>query len=262
MDLKRVITRPLTGTGLFIGQVLTAAHRPDLPGLDNQDPSGTFGRADAPTLRWVVLGDSSVTAPGVEPLDHCWVRRVAHRLSDRYRVEVRSVAVGGSKARDVLRDQLGPALARPADLAIVSVGANDALRATPISRFEREMDEIVRSLRDQIPVVGLCGVGDLGTIRRLPALARSLSRVRARAIDHAIRRVSSRNPGVPKTLTWGALWEPFADAESGVFAADLFHASAEGHAVFAASVHPMVESLVSRLAPGLSARQGRHESST
>lgn len=244
------------------GQILTAAHRPDLPGLENQDPSGIIGGAGAPSLRWVVLGDSSVTAPGVEPLDACWVRRVAHHLSDRYQVEIVSVAVGGSKARDVVRDQLDAALACNADMAMVSVGANDALRGTSITRYERELDEILRSLTAHVPAVGVCGVGDLGTIQRLPTLARALSRVRARAIDHTIRRVAARHEGVLKTVTWGSLWEPFSDESSGVFAADLFHASAAGHRVFAESVIPVVDLLVERLEPALSARRGHRESST
>lgn len=262
MHVKKLITRPLTGAGLFAGQVLSAAHRPDLPGLENQDPSGVVGRADAPRLRWVVLGDSSVTAPGVEPLDACWVRRVARHLSDRYQVEIISVAVGGAKARDVLRDQLDAALACSADMAILSVGANDALRGTSLTRYEKELDEILRALTAHVPAVGVCGVGDLGTIRRLPTLARALSRVRGRAIDRAIRRVAARHEGVLKTLTWGWLWEPFSDESSGVFAADLFHASAAGHRVFAKSVIPVVERLVAGLEPALSARRGHRESST
>ena len=68
-----------TGAAMLVaaGQVLHAAHRPDLPGLQNQDPSGTFGDPSNPPLLVIALGDSSITAPGVVPLDASWIRQAA-----------------------------------------------------------------------------------------------------------------------------------------------------------------------------------------
>ncbi|HEX9855898.1 MAG TPA: GDSL-type esterase/lipase family protein [Acidimicrobiia bacterium] len=252
----------MRGAGSMLGEILYAAHRPDLPSLENQDPSVEVGAHDAPSIDIVVLGDSSVTAPGVEPLDAAWPRRVANHLADRYRVRLRSVAVGGAKVSDVLRDQLSAALAAPADIALVSVGANDALRGTTIAVYERDLDDVVRRLAARVSAVGLCGVGDIGTIPRLPTFVRSIGTVRARAFDRAIARVAARNPGVLKSTTWGPLWERFDRGDPEIFAADQFHASGEGHAVFAASIIPVVDRLVASLEPELSARRERRESST
>ena len=176
--LLRFLSRPVMGIGVFVGQVLRSAHRQDLPGHNNQDPSDDFGDDERTTLRIALLGDSSITAPGVVPLDDCWPRRLARQLEDRYFVELRSVAVGGAKARDVLANQVDRAIALRPDIALVSVGANDALRATPLARYEREMDEILDALTAVVPMVGVSGVGDLGTVPRLPDLARALARVR------------------------------------------------------------------------------------
>ena len=239
-----LITKSLTGVGVFAGQVLRSAHRQDLPSHNNQDPTGDFGSLGLPTLRIALLGDSSITAPGVHPLDDCWPRRLARHLQDRYRVELRSVAVGGSKARDVLSDQLTPALATGADMALLSVGANDALRGTPLRRFEAEIDEIITTLGDRIPMVGVSGIGDLGTVPRLPDLARSFARVRGRSFDGAIRRVASRHRGVVKSRSWGEMWRPFDEHPEVIFAPDQFHASAAGHALFAAAAIPVAETLL------------------
>ncbi len=246
---------------ILAGQVMHAAHRNDLPSFQNQDPSGDFGSRDRPRLRIVLLGDSSMTAPGVKPLDDCWPRRIARMLSARYFVELRSVAIGGSKASELLRDQLDAAFALEPDIALVSVGANDALRAVPVADYERDLGEILRRLTAEVPAVGISGIGDLGSLPRLPAVPRSWARVRGRSYNRAIVRVADRY-GVPKSETWGPLWRPFSEGDLAVFAADRFHASALGHEIFAASMVPVVETLLERLEPDLSARRGSRESST
>ncbi len=93
-----------------------------------------------------------------------------------------------------------------------------------------------------MPAVGLSGIGDLGAIPRLPELARGVARVRARAIDRAIARVSARYPRTVKSNAWDVM-ATFADSPE-LFAGDLFHASAEGHLAFARVGAPMVDRLV------------------
>jgi lysophospholipase L1-like esterase len=217
--------------------------RDDLPSLENQDPSGLFGDPGAPPLKLVFLGDSSITAPGVDPLDHSWPRQMAMHLSTRYRVEAISVAVGGSKARDVLDEQVNAALAAEPDIAYVAVGSNDALRGTPVARFESEFNEVVARLYDHVPAIGLSGIGDLGTIPRIPELARGIARVRARAIDRSIARVAARYPRTIKSWVWDVMAIDFVQRPE-LFAEDLFHASAEGHLAFATIGTPMADRLL------------------
>lgn len=244
MRRLQALAKPVLALSLLVVQVLRSAHRKDLPSLQNQDPSGIFGDPRSPLLRIVVLGDSSVTAPGVEPLDAAWPRRIALRLTDRYRVELLSVAAGGSKTRDVIANQLDRAIAFAPDLAFVSIGANDALRATPLTRFEREYRQIVAQLDRHVAGVGVSGIGDLGSIPRLPAMARALVRIRGRSFDKAIRRVAADYPGVLKTNTWSSGWHEFVTNPDEVFAGDLFHASAYGHRIYADAAMPAIELLI------------------
>ncbi|MEN8113215.1 MAG: GDSL-type esterase/lipase family protein [Actinomycetota bacterium] len=255
LKLWRVTRHPLAIGGVFASQIAQAVHRPDLDSLTDQDPSGVFGDPSLPRLRIVVLGDSTVTAPGVEPLDAAWVRRVAHTFADRHHVEIVSVAVGGSKIADVRGEQVHRAILAGGDIALVCVGANDALRMTPISRFEAAYDETVSMLVAAFPAVAVCGVGDLGTIPRLPSLARGVSRVRARSVDHAIGRVASHYD-VPKSNAWGPVFDRFA-TDPNVWAPDLFHASAEGHVMYAEAAIPLIEEALRR-----SAQRGSDGSST
>jgi lysophospholipase L1-like esterase len=171
---------------------------------------------------------------------------MAMHLARRYRVDATSFAVGGSKARDVLNEQLGAALAAEPDIVYVAVGSNDALRGTPIVRFESEFDELVSRLHDSVPVIGLSGIGDLGTIPRIPELARGVARVRARAIDKAIARVAARYPRTIKSRVWDIMAIDFVQRPE-LFADDLFHASAEGHLAFATIGMPMADRLIAML---------------
>jgi len=241
-----VVKRPLAIGGLFGAQMIHAIQRPDLESLTDQDPTGTFGDPGLPPLRIVVLGDSTVTCPGVDPLDACWARRTAIAFSDRYHVDLVSVAVGGSKIFDVRGEQVHRAVLAGGDLAVVCVGGNDALRMTPVGRFEAAYDDILRTLTSAFPAVAVCGVGDLGTIPRLPALARGTARIRARSIDHAISRVAHRYD-VPKSRAWGTEYAAF-EYDPGVWAGDLFHASAAGHAIYAEAAIPLTEEALRRSA--------------
>jgi lysophospholipase L1-like esterase len=243
MNAWRLVRPPLTAAGILTGQLLRAAYRDDLPTYGNQDPSGSFGDPSLPPLRIVFLGDSSVTAPGVDPLDHCWARQIAIHLGDRFHVDARSVALGGSRIRDVLGNQVERALALDPDIAYVSVGSNDALRGTPIGRFEAEYSKVVELLDRHVAAIGLSGIGDLGTIPRLPELARGVARVRARAVNNAVARVASRYQSTVKSNAWGVMEGRF-DHEPDLFAGDLFHASAAGHLVFAEVALPVADRLV------------------
>ncbi len=231
---------PMAALGSIIGQILYAAHRPDLPSYDNYETSGALGDPGKPGLTLVALGDSSITAPGVNHIDDAWIRKVAHGLTDRYFVHLRAVAVGGSKASDVIADQLGPALEFEADLAIVSVAANDAIRGVPVRRFEQEMEEIVQALTADGTRVVVVGVGDIGSVPRLPRFLRWYLTKRSGRFDRASADVAARHAGVVKVDVRGDLSEAFR-TDRMTFSGDRFHASSYGHEHFAHHISVAVD---------------------
>jgi lysophospholipase L1-like esterase len=252
----------MTAISALIHQLYGAIHRGDLPSYLDQDPSGDFGSASAPPLQIVVLGDSSVTAPGID-VDASWSRRVASHLGDRYYVRLRSVAVGGSKARDLAGFQVATAIAIGGDMALISIGANDALRGTQIARFESELDATFTDLEPHFAMIGVSGVGDLGTLPRLPSLAQTVARARSRGIDHAIRRVAHAHPGVVKGKSWGPVWAEFTSDPDAMFTGDLFHASGKGHELFGNAATSVAESLLAaRETAAITESPGSLESTT
>jgi len=237
--MRWLLSLPAIGSAIVAGQVAHAISRSDLPSLTNQDPSGIFGNPELPPLHLVALGDSTITAPGVEPLDACVVRRAALQLADRHQVSVTSVGEGGARARDALARQVPAALDARPDLVLLSLGANDVLHGSRIANFRADFEMIVSALTDHCPVV-VAGVGDLATIPRIPPSLRWLVRRRSYRFDSAMIQVVDRYPRAIKAVTWDGTPSAFQDAPN-LFAGDWFHANAEGHAVFAAAIREPLE---------------------
>jgi len=231
---------PLAGAGFLLLQVRRAAHRDDLPSFSNQDISDSFGDPAAPPLRVVAVGDSSLTAPGIADLEDVWLRRLIRPYAESHHVELISLGVGGSRARDVIDGQLDAAVALRPDIAVVTVGSNDAIRATPVRRFAADLERIVTRLESVSGAVLLLGMGDLGSIPRLPPSLRPYLSYRSRVFDAACVRVAVAHPHTVKVHARGRMVTAFFE-DPGLFAADQFHASERGHAVFAAAAAPAFE---------------------
>lgn len=241
--LKALPAIPVAAAAVVAAQVARAAFRRDLPSYPNQDPSGRFGDPHLPHLRIVALGDSSITAPGVSDPDNIWIRRIARTLADRYRVELLSLAVGGSKAADVLEGQIQEAVRLRPDVAVVSVGANDALRGVPPARYREHLTEIVRRLSATDAGIVVFGIGDLSSVPRLPPSLRPWASRRSEVFDRICQEVVVSFPRAVKIYTRGRSTRAFFE-DPGLFTGDLFHAGDEGHAVFAADAMEAVEAAI------------------
>ncbi|MEX1037560.1 MAG: GDSL-type esterase/lipase family protein [Acidimicrobiia bacterium] len=228
--IRTVIYRSAIGAiAVVSAELLYAILRP-APKQEEFDPSAVFGDETNPPIRVAVLGDSTVTAPGVGGPDEIWISRICLKLAERYRVELKSYAVGGSMAHNLVADQLEPALAFQPDLVILSVGANDALKGVTARVFEDNLEILVARFREEGATVIQSGVGDLGTIPRLlPPLRHLLSR-RALRFNTVHESVAERHGSwvVPQRESPIEMWRE--DPE--MWSADLFHVSARGHEVW------------------------------
>jgi lysophospholipase L1-like esterase len=239
------------GSAAFLGltgEVLSTAYR-NVPRFAGVDASGSFGPAGLPPLHIAVLGDSSCTGPGLDDPDEIWLRRIGRNFADRHEVTVDSVAVGGSRADDVLRDQVPSILPTRPDLALVSVGSNDMLYGVPLRTFERNLETIVTELLSCTSTVLLSGVGDLGTIPRLPFFLSRIMRRRGLHADQAHTAVAARHPQVTKIPIRERCGSAFDDPA--LYSPDLLHVNGEGHRLWAEAAIPSIESALRAAPAGL-----------
>ena len=234
-------------------QAWYAGHR-RLPHFGDLDPSGTVGRPGLPEIRLALVGDSTITGPGLEHVDDLWIRQVARRLGDGYRFRIRSEAAGGARARDALMYQVRAAVAWGPDVAVVSVGANDALRRARIGRFAAELTAIVSALTQSGAAVALAGVGDVGAAPRVPFPLKMVVSERSRAADRIHARVAEQH-GAAK-VSVGELANEIFRSHPDLFCADLFHPNRDGHAVWADAAYPVLVEVLegvvaARGAPGV-----------
>jgi lysophospholipase L1-like esterase len=167
-----------------------------------------------------------------------WVRQLADRFCSERCIEVSSFAIGGSRARDVVAHQLDAATAEPADIAFVSVGANDVLKGVSAADYAHHLEVIVARLTAVHGLVVLSGVGDLSTIPRLRRPLSDLVARRGRRFD-AISSQVARRHGAIKVDQW-TLTAPRVRDTPGVFSADLFHPNPLGHTIWADAVETTI----------------------
>jgi len=240
--MVRLLKRGALASALLVGAEAAYAVLRPAPDLEQFDPSGEFGDDGLPALTVAALGDSSITAPGVAGPEEIWLTILCRRLAAERRVVLRSFAVGGSRAEDLIRDQLEPAIASNPDLVFVSVGGNDVIKGVSRGRFAANLDHLISRLVLTGAVIVQSGVGDLGSIPRLYPPLSNFFTTRSRAFDRVHREVAARHRThvvVPRHNT-ETMWY----RDRSLWAADLFHVSAAGHRVWADRTWETVEPLL------------------
>jgi len=240
------------GTALIAGGIATlgaeaiwTAHRrlPSLAGLDATGPVPGRAPTGSRPIRLVALGDSTLTGPGLADPDHIWLRRSLLGLELEPTIDVVSLAVGGSRASNV-RATVPRALAQDPDVVIVAVGSNDAIHGTSYRAFSESLDAILGALLEQVRAVGVCNVGDLGNVARVPMPLSSLLRQRSLAIS---RRIEAAVAVHDRAVLLDVTASNVGFRDRGVFAEDLFHPNERGHALWAEAAEPGLRTLVTGL---------------
>lgn len=234
------------GAVTLLAEAVWTARR-NLPSLVGLDATGTIdapGPATSPPLRLVALGDSTLTGPGLASPAEIWLRQALEGLAFDGTIELTSLAVGGSRAADV-RAVVPRALDLEPDLVVLAVGSNDAIHGTGSRAFTATLDAIVSEVLEQVPAIGVCNIGDLGNLARVPPPLTSVLRRRSAQVRRQIEDVVERHPGAV-LLDVTASNPGFRDRS--VFADDLFHPNASGHALWAESARPGLAQLLATAA--------------
>ncbi|HEY9056917.1 MAG TPA: arylesterase [Aurantimonas sp.] len=115
------------------------------------------GATDGKPLHVVAFGDSLVAGYGVGP-GEAFPEQLQAALRDRgYHVEVTNAGASGDTSSGGLA-RLDWSVPENADLVIVELGANDALRGISPAITQKNLDQIVRTLTDRGQAVILAGM--------------------------------------------------------------------------------------------------------
>jgi lysophospholipase L1-like esterase len=239
--------------GLLPAQARIARRRGGPSDGPPQGIDGMIGDGSGAPLRVTWLGDSLAAGVGADSADGTLPRLVAEQLanaastaSTRRPVDVAVLAVGGARVSHVLTDQL-PRLddlaARP-DLFIVSAGANDVAGRRSRRQFRRDYAALLDELAPTAVIV--LSLPDMGAALCMPQPLRAVARARARSFDRVLQRLVQHHHHATHVdiATRPAHLERRHLRE--YLAADLFHPSARGYALWAAAiatalqVHPLV----------------------
>jgi len=242
---------PALATATLVGQARFARHR-KLPFLDGLDASGFDGPPDAPPLHVVAIGDSTLTGPGLGAPEQVWLRQALAGVATHHRVKVTSLAVSGSRIVDVLDHQVVEAISLAPDMVVVAAGGNDVVQRTTGAAAELTTDRLLATLCDSVPVVAMTRLGNVGVVPRAPQPLRRLLGVKSALLSKRIDRGMAQHPEVIAIETAEAT-DRLGEGLH-MFTADLFHPSAEGHAVWASAATPALTEALARLGEAQPAR--------
>ncbi len=241
MPVRR-LTRSAGAAGVALLAVLWmeqqwAAHY-DFPSFPDLDPSGEFGDPNLPHRTIALLGDSTITGPGLYSADDIWVRQLIPQLTEQYRIRIDSFAFGGARLNDVLFTQIEET-STGYDMVLVSAGSNDALRGMTQLQMRQILTTICSALLERSRTIVLAGAGDIGTAPRLPFPLSAIATSRARATHATHGRIAAESDRIFHIPMW-ELTTPTYRSDQHLFSADRFHPNKRGHEVWAKAALPTI----------------------
>ncbi len=216
---------------------------------------GDVGRGDDPIeCRVVWLGDSLAAGLGAISAELSLPHLVATGRDGRTRLHV--FAVPGATSHDVIVSQL-PALhqlrhglaqiGQRIDAIGITVGANDIAAMTPRPRFRHNVARILDAA-ESVPVV-VVSIPHLSQAIRLPRPLRTFASWRASWLDRVLRSAARRRDNVHyASVRRRPDWIRRQDLHN-FLAADRFHPSGAGYAVWADRVTEAFDRALSPATP-------------
>ncbi|PWU58406.1 GDSL family lipase, partial [Micromonospora globispora] len=138
------------GAAVLAGQAIAARSRRYAQPELSLALRATVGRAGAPPLRLVLLGDSSALGVGVERFEETVGGQLAHLLAEGptgRRVHLSSVGVSGSRSTDLATQVARALLGERPDVAVILIGSNDATALARPTDAAAYLGSAVRRLR-------------------------------------------------------------------------------------------------------------------
>ena len=196
------------------------------------------------TLHFAMLGDSIAYGQGASsPADTIGARLAGALRAGGTPTELKVFAVPRSRS-DALAGQVRQALAWPAELAVIMVGANDLTHFVPYDHAAAQLEDAVRRLRAAGAQVVVAPAPDMSVVPWVPVQLRGM----VAATSGLLRGAQTRAALVAgaRVADDGTASAAFA-GDLSMFSADRFHPSSGGYRLIAQSLEPAVRAAVADL---------------
>lgn len=231
VQLRHRLARP---AALWISPLLIAqgrAVRGRVPKLPHA-PEPWDGELAGPTpVRVLGFGDSTVAGVGVQDANQGLTAQFSHALhtSLGYGVSWRSIGQSGATSKDLLQRFLADAVRDPADVVLISMGANDAKDLKPLGATITRFRRVLEALTDAHPGAPLLfsSLPAFYLFPTLPQPLRGIIYAHSQAIERSVRPLIESYPHAFMSPPPPGYHETF-------FAPDGFHPSADGYRDWAA----------------------------
>lgn len=231
--------------------------RRDFPLMDPEQPvNGEFGDPSLPSLKFVVLGDSTSVGVGTTP-DKSFPWLLAERLGERYYVKLNVVGVGGATTTDVIKTQVQKAIDLEPDLMLVEIGANDVTHVAPPWKVRKNFRQTLERLGATEAALVVAGPPEMGNIKIFAEPLRTLSGLQGDNVTRVIEQ-ETRKAKLPYIDLAGGIEALDVAPDFPYFSVDAFHPGEGGYSLWAKVMYPEVSKAADRAVTARASAQGGH----
>jgi lysophospholipase L1-like esterase len=199
-------------------------------------------------LTFAVLGDSIAYGQGAGRRgDTAGARLAAMLAADGQPADLHVFAVPGARS-DGLPIQVRRAVALPADLSLIVIGANDLTHFVAPQQAAALLADAVRTLTAAGAQVVVAPAPDLSVLPWIPVQLRAVVRTGSAALRAAQTRAALA-AGACVADVDGATAAAFA-ADPALLSGDRFHPSSAGYALIADALAPAIRAAAAAAGPG------------
>ena len=190
------------------------------------------GKTTAPTVTYLVMGDSTAAGWGAQNVRESFALRVAQAVANRgFRVRVVNVAVGGARLEDVLQGQIASLKVQP-QLVTVSIGANDATHGTGEIEYSNQLKQLFVALqKSSAQTVLVANTPDMFQVPALPLPLAIVAGNRTRR-QNIVLQNAARNSSI-EIVDLHKRGKLVYKRDHELYARDLFHPSGKGYTLWA-----------------------------
>ena len=206
-------------------------------GLGNRNP--LYQLRHVTNLKVIAMGDSSVFGVGdhgdtIPSVGAGWAGRLAHDLGAARFI---NVAKNGSRARDLVKNQLSAAQALDPDLVLICIGTNDVLRGdfSP-EEIRKSLFKVIEMLDNSKTLIVLLGLPNPMRTAPGPIVLRKILCARVAIINQIYSEISDNGLAL-----FVPTWNSKIAHEKRLWHIDRMHPSPQGHQLIADLVRRKME---------------------